>query len=186
MDGYIKNNFGSRRGFYQYCRARILQCTGYWNRYTDIPFGEIKRLVFICNGNICRSPLAEAVARKAGFKAESFGLECTRGAKADPRAVKFAENNGFDISNHSARPIEDYIPEKGDLIIGMEIEHIETPAIKNLDKTYRTLLGLWSDNPLAYIHDPYNTNSAYFDKCENDVIERTRRLLQNLPNGPKA
>jgi protein-tyrosine phosphatase len=65
MDGYIKNNFGSRRGLYQYCKAWILQQFGYWNRYTDIPFDKVKRLIFICNGNICRSPLAEAVAREA-------------------------------------------------------------------------------------------------------------------------
>lgn len=186
MGSYIKDNFGSRRGFYCFWKARVLQWFGYWQPYMDFPFSEVKRLIFICNGNICRSPLAVLVAREAGYPAESFGLDCTRGAKADPRAIQFANDNGLDLSRHRARPLGDYDPEGGDLLIGMEERHIEAPKMVKGENTFRTLLGLWGAKPCAYMHDPFNSNPAYFEKCEKDVIKRTRNLLQNLPSGQKA
>lgn len=184
---YIKDKFGSKRGFSRYLLARVLGIFGRWDKYSQISFAQVKRLVFICNGNICRSPLAEYVALDCGYASVSYGLNCTRGAKADPRAIKIADDMGIDISKHEARPLMDYKFLEGDLVIGMEPAHLKylTKAEKT-ESISLTLLGLWGENPTAYIHDPYNTNSHYFIKCEKEIIARTKSLLLSIQAGQRG
>jgi protein-tyrosine phosphatase len=68
------------------------------------------RILFVCLGNICRSPLAEAIFNeKAGklnlkVEADSCGFESFhRGDPADPRSIAVARNHGIDLNSHTAR-----------------------------------------------------------------------------------
>ena len=70
------------------------------------------KLLFVCMGNICRSPTVEAVARKEFARAgldievESAGTEDYHiGKRADPRSIAIAEANGYDLSGHRARQV---------------------------------------------------------------------------------
>jgi protein-tyrosine phosphatase len=70
------------------------------------------KLLFVCMGNICRSPTVEAVARvefaRAGLDIEvdSAGTERYHvGHHADPRAISMAEENGYPLSGHRARQV---------------------------------------------------------------------------------
>lgn len=70
------------------------------------------KILFVCMGNICRSPTVEAVARvefaRAGLDiaVESAGTESYHiGHRADPRAVALAEANGYPMSAHRARHV---------------------------------------------------------------------------------
>lgn len=72
----------------------------------------MKAILFVCMGNICRSPTVEAVAciefAKAGLKIEaaSAGTESYHiGDRADPRAIALAEANGYPMSAHRARQV---------------------------------------------------------------------------------
>ncbi len=80
-----------------------------------------RRVLFVCLGNICRSPLAEAVARK---QAEEMGVadqfhfasagtgDWHIGNAADPRSAATAQQFGLDLSQHRARQITvDNIPD---------------------------------------------------------------------------
>ena len=69
-------------------------------------------LLFVCMGNICRSPTVEAVARvefaKAGLDIEvaSAGTESYHiGDRADPRSIAMAEAHGYPMSSHRARQV---------------------------------------------------------------------------------
>lgn len=71
------------------------------------------RILFVCLGNICRSPTVEAVARtefaRAGLKVEvaSAGTaDYHIGREADARSVRFAAAHGYDLSAHRARQCE--------------------------------------------------------------------------------
>jgi protein-tyrosine phosphatase len=71
------------------------------------------RILFICMGNICRSPIVEAVARaefaRAGVAAEvaSAGTENYHvGDRADPRAIRIAGAHGYDLTPHRARQVQ--------------------------------------------------------------------------------
>lgn len=70
------------------------------------------KILFVCMGNICRSPTVEAVARvefaRAGLDVEvdSAGTESYHiGGRADPRAIAMAEANGYPLASHRARQI---------------------------------------------------------------------------------
>ncbi|KZZ77275.1 hypothetical protein A3767_19965 [Oleiphilus sp. HI0133] len=48
-----------------------------------------------------------------------------------------------------------------------------------------SLLGLWADNPWAYIHDPVARPEEYFDKCFSIIENATRNLAKALEEKPK-
>ncbi|MGH8172882.1 MAG: low molecular weight protein-tyrosine-phosphatase, partial [Rhodanobacteraceae bacterium] len=71
------------------------------------------RMLFVCMGNICRSPIVETVARvefaRAGIDVhvESAGTENYHvGEHADPRAIGIAEANGYPLAQHRARQVK--------------------------------------------------------------------------------
>jgi len=85
------------------------------------------RILFVCMGNICRSPMVETVARvelaRAGIAAEvaSAGTERYHvGEGADPRAIDVAEASGYPLARHRARQVarEDF--DRYDLILAMD------------------------------------------------------------------
>lgn len=180
LDQSIKNRFGSKKGLLRagHFQARLL--LGAFRRYRHIDLSKIERLVFICSGNICRSPLAEIVAKDAGIDSVSYGLHTRGGDKADPRAIAFAESIGLSLEEHVTQNIKDYQAKPGDLLVGMEPKHNrEMEQLFGLE-TPMTLAGLWLESPRPYIHDPHNTNPKFFESCERQVTDATRGLAKRL------
>lgn len=175
----IKNEHGSKSGFINSCKYLALKQFGIFRHYERVDFSEVKRLVFICAGNICRSPLAEAAAIKEGFDAVSYGLLCRGGDKADPRAVLYANKIELNLQRHITQNIEKCEIKPGDLIIGMEPVHLEqAKAAMKMPNVQYTLAGLWLDERTPYIHDPYNTNDVFFDRCEEKIVLSARILAK--------
>ena len=75
---YIKNRFGSKRGLLNAVTYSIRSLLGFYKKHQAVSLSKSTRFIFICSGNICRSPLAEYVAKQQGAQAISFGLH-TRG-----------------------------------------------------------------------------------------------------------
>lgn len=176
----IKNHYGSKYGLKNQWKYSMMARLGDFKQYKNIDFKQIKRLVFVCSGNICRSPLAEAVALKAGFNSISYGLNCRGGDKADPRAIAFARSNNFNLENHITKNIDLYAPMPGDLLIGMEPNHAKALEAHLDAQTKVTLIGLWLPDCKAYIHDPYNANEIFFNRCEMEVVDATQALISML------
>lgn len=173
---YIKNRFGSRRGLLRSAVSEVQRVFGIYKQCEKVDLSNVKRLIFVCSGNICRSPLGEAVARTHGVVAESFGLDTRGGDPADPRVVTYAAEKGIDLSSHRTRRIESYMPEPGDLLIGMEPAHYQKLKLLYGDKVAITLAGLWLESPVVYLHDPYNTCPDFFKACSSSV-ERSAIIL---------
>ena len=92
------------------------------------------RVLFVCTGNICRSPTAEAVLRKAVAEAglteciacDSAGTEAWHAGKApDPRAVRAASLRGYEMVDLRARALNPRDFAVFDLLIGMDSGHID-------------------------------------------------------------
>lgn len=84
-------------------------------------------ILFVCMGNICRSPTVEAVARAEfagrgiGARVASAGTEAYHvGEGADRRAVAFAEAHGYLLSAHRARQVQPDDFETFDLVLAMD------------------------------------------------------------------
>jgi len=90
------------------------------------------KLLFICTGNICRSPTAEGIVKSICKKQRLKSIICDSaglynyhlGEKPDLRSIKIAKKNKIDISNFKARKINSDDFNNFDLIIGMDNNHI--------------------------------------------------------------
>lgn len=175
----INDNYGSRRGLLRHVVCSLQYHAGGYRRYQQIDWERVERLVFVCHGNICRSPLGEIVARKAGVSAVSYGLRCRDGATANPRATRYADSIGLSLADHRTQNIQHYSPLASDLIVVMEPEHLVSLGLEN-SKAQITLAGLWQRRPNPYIHDPYCSSDAFFILCESRVRAAAESIAGRL------
>ena len=99
----------------------------------------IKRILFVCTGNLCRSPMAQCLfenmlardplLRSAGIEVESAGTTAG-GYAATPEAMAVMHECGLDLSRHRSRPLNPGLIERADLILVMEAAHRERVAFR--------------------------------------------------------
>ena len=126
-------------------------------------------ILFICTGNTCRSPMAEAFAKSLGLKASSCGTHADQGLPASKHAkdVLLGEYE-LDISNHSSRPISEALLQEATVIIAMNKDHEEYIS-QNFP------------NHMARVHalevaDPYGCDYDTYKACANVIAGLTRNL----------
>jgi protein-tyrosine phosphatase len=88
----------------------------------------IERVLVVCVGNICRSPMAEGLLRARlaghpGLSVGSAGLAALVGAPADPTAQELLRARGIDLAGHRARQLTPEMVAAHDLVLVMEKEH---------------------------------------------------------------
>jgi protein-tyrosine phosphatase len=82
-------------------------------------------VLFVCTGNTCRSPFAEAVARREGHgDVASAGLSAYTGDQPPEAAIVVARELGYDLSSHRARRLTDEMLERADVVVGMTAAHV--------------------------------------------------------------
>lgn len=166
---WLNNKYGSNKGFIKTYWYSMCYWLGRYNKYKQIDWNNIERLVFVCKGNICRSAFAETVARRIGIDAISCGLHAVENAPANEKAIRTAQCMGYDLSMHRTTPIMYPVLKKTDLLIVME------PLQSHLIKFYLarlhyvTLLGLWVKPVHPFIYDPYGSSPEYFRNCFNYI-----------------
>jgi len=178
----VRARFGSYRGLVRLLLSHFENGIGGYRRLKKIRLDKVERVVFVCHGNICRSPYAERRAATCGLPAASFGLSADTGAPADPGAVSAAARRAIELAEHRACAAEDFEFHSGDLLIVMEPR--QARAMLRYQPTVPcqlSLLGLWSRPPRPHIHDPHRLSEAYWEQCFDvidsavrDIAERTR------------
>jgi protein-tyrosine phosphatase len=132
----------------------------------------IRHILVVCVGNICRSPMAEALLRRElrgqdGITVESAGLGALVGHAASAHSVELMAEAGIDISAHRARQIHPDMVREADLVLVMEARHRR--AIDDADPTARGKvhrLGEWQDRD---IDDPYRQPRTAYEAALRDI-----------------
>ncbi|WP_420844507.1 hypothetical protein [Marinobacter sediminum] len=174
LNRLVYERFGSRSGFVLFLGYWFLANIGGFRQFPPVRPQQNQRLVFVCNGNICRSPLAEVYARSLGREAASCGLNCGDGNPADPRAKDFAKQYQLDLEHHRTTNAKSFSFRPDDLVVVMEPSHIASFQRIVGDHHHIVLAGSFCQRPRPYIHDPYNCCTGFFENCERQVLEAVR------------
>jgi len=178
--GWLAKNYGSRSGFIKTIGYQLLDLFGVYGKYKKIDWSRVERLVFVCKGNICRSAYAETVATALKKEVFSFGLETKGNAPAHPEAIQIAEACGYDLSQHKTTPLAATDFREGDLLVAMEPWQMCRLKKMFNNKYQYTLLGLWVNPALPYLHDPYGMPTVYFEKCFTIIQQGVYALAGNM------
>lgn len=140
----------------------------------------IRRVLVVCIGNICRSPMAEGLFGKVMPEVQigSAGLSAMVGHGADPIAVQIMAGVGVDISAHRARMLTDAIARDADIILVMD--NLQKQQISmQYPYTRGKVFGL-SEATKQDIPDPYRQPPevfhTVFSLIENGVNEWAKRI----------
>lgn len=125
-----------------------------------------KNVLFVCVGNICRSPSAEVMLRQSvegkGIQVSSAGLGALVGHGIDATAQALLIEHGLNGDSHRARQIDDAILGSADLVLTMERKHIHRIAEVAPQASGKTfLLGKWQQD--REIPDPYRQQRPAFE-----------------------
>lgn len=169
-------NLGGARAAARVIGYGALGACGFYKQYRRLDWDRVQRLVFVCKGNICRSPYAAELARARGLAAASFGLDTRGGDTADGSAMRIAKLAAVDLSRHVSSRAVDYQPRAGDLLLAMEPEQLEPLHAAAGKGTQVTLLGLWCNHAVPYLPDPYGRR----DGCFNRVFAFIGEAVTNI------
>jgi protein-tyrosine phosphatase len=151
-----------------------------------------QRLLFVCLGNICRSPMAEGVFRRVAeqegvlhrFDVDSAGLgDWHVGQAPDTRAQAAAQNRGIDISGQSARQITLADYDRFDLLLAMDgsnYEELIQLAPGNARHKIRRFLDFAPHVGAEDVPDPFFGGKTGFDHALDLIEEAARGLLAEL------
>lgn len=150
------------------------------------------RVLFVCLGNICRSPTAEAVFREqvdaaglgAQVEVDSCGLiDIHAGNPPDSRATEAAARRGYDLSPQRARRVRDEDFDRYDLVLGMDVDVVGTlrsTAPPERVERVRPFLGFDGSGVARDVPDPYYGGANGFENVLDLVEDGGRALLEHV------
>nr|WP_272213998.1 low molecular weight protein-tyrosine-phosphatase [Marinicella sp. W31]MDC2879934.1 low molecular weight phosphotyrosine protein phosphatase [Marinicella sp. W31] len=152
---------------------------------------EKRSILFVCSGNICRSPLAEGVfthlaaetGRSGEFNADSAGIgNWHAGELPDPRSRATARNHGFDIAHQQARQITLADFSRFSIILGMDSGNMA--ALKRIGGSNpQAEVALFSEYTLGKrqdVPDPYYGGDDGFETVYHMLLAGCQSLLSKL------
>ena len=147
----------------------------------------MKTILFICTGNVCRSPMAEGIFRHAiqgrgHYRVISAGLGAMDGQPPSAHAVEAVKELGIDISNQRSRMLTPDLVAEADYIFGMTHSHVDTVLLLYPQAAEKTFLLREFDDTLdpfeKDISDPIGGSYEIYVNCRDQIEQGIVSLLR--------
>lgn len=141
------------------------------------------RLLFVCTGNTCRSPMAQGLARKylpEGIEIASAGIQAFDGDKASDYAVMALKKIGSDISEHRSVRVTKSMLESADYVLTMT---------KNQEKMLTSLYPEYINRIMSLgsfigsdkeISDPWGGSADHYSQCALEIEELIKAIAEKV------
>lgn len=143
---------------------------------------KLERWLFVCSGNICRSPFAEAAARSLNDaparRFSSAGTIALDGNPATRTGTVAARDAGIDLADHRATHLTPEVLAAADRIFGMEHEHVA--AVLDLDPGASVELLDPDGRPIP---DPYGGDTTDYASSYAQILDALRVRLNETSGG---
>ena len=146
------------------------------------------RILFVCTGNTCRSPMASALARRVAIErgdrdieCESAGTSAWDGAPASDGSLLVGIERRFDLGEHRARQLTREIIAEADLILAMGPHHLERiEALGGTGKCY--LLTDYASHGKSQrpISDPIGADLDVYRQTADELEREVRKVLDRI------
>lgn len=135
----------------------------------------MKKYLFVCTGNTCRSPMAEGIlndiAKKEGLNicAKSAGISVSPGSPPSENAAAACAEIGVDISGHRSSRLTNDLFYEADVVVPLTETHrlIMQDAFKDTRKI----------RPSLGVFDPFGGSLEDYRKCRDMIFEKIREIV---------
>src|SRR5690349_7311671 len=152
----------------------------------------MKTILFVCTGNVCRSPMAEGILRHAlqgrgDYRVLSAGLGAMEGQPPSPYAVQAVRELGIDISGQRSRMVTPDLIHQADYVFGMTHSHIDTVMLLYPHAAEKTFMLREFDETLDLfekdISDPIGGSYDVYLSCRDQIEQGIASILRFIEQG---
>ncbi len=138
------------------------------------------KVIFVCHGNICRSPMAEAIFKSLVEDVEvlSAGMSANVGDNAAENAIIICGYNKLDLKGHKAQNIHDLDIENDDLILTMTTDIRDGLKKSYPDLEIYTIKEYAGEEEYLDIKDPYGGDLLIYEMCFCEIKEYLEEIVK--------